>query len=79
MATMVSSPLSDFGTNCIKCRNELIAPEKSEYWDRGHIRHLWLCPRCMTCFESLTPCCANSEAFNEITSRDDISQPLRVA
>jgi hypothetical protein len=33
--------------------NELIAPEKSEFRDGKHIRHLWLCPKCTTCFESL--------------------------
>ena len=34
-------------------RNELIAPEKSEYRHGTHIRHLWYCSNCETSFESL--------------------------
>ncbi len=30
-----------------------MTPEKSEYCDGTHIRHLWLCPKCETSFESL--------------------------
>ena len=53
MATMVSERRPTFGTNCVRCGNELIAPEKSEYRHGSHIRHLWLCPRCSTGFESI--------------------------
>ncbi len=53
MATMVSDRRSTFGINCVRCKDELIAPEKSEYCDGTHIRHLWLCPKCETSFESL--------------------------
>jgi hypothetical protein len=53
MATMVSNRRSTFGINCVCCKDELIAPEKSEYRDGTYIRHLWLCPRCETTFESL--------------------------
>ena len=53
MATMVSNRRSTFGINCAECGSELIAPEKSEYSDGGHIRHLWLCQKCSATFESL--------------------------
>ena len=56
MATMVPNRRSTFGTNCIHCKDELIAPERSEYrqgTDRHHLRHLWHCSNCETSFESL--------------------------
>jgi hypothetical protein len=34
-------------------KDELIAPEKSEYRHGTHIRHLWYCSNCETSFESL--------------------------
>jgi len=37
----------------INCGNALIAPSKSEYDDSGHMRHMWTCPKCDTCFNSL--------------------------
>jgi hypothetical protein len=30
MATMVSNRRSTFGINCVRCKDELIAPERSE-------------------------------------------------
>ncbi len=53
MRTMVLERRPSFGINCIRCSNELIAPEKSEYHHGSHIRHLWLCLKCMTGFESI--------------------------
>jgi hypothetical protein len=53
MATMVSNRRSTFGSHCVRCKDELIAPEKSEYCDGTHIRHLWYCSNCETSFESL--------------------------
>jgi hypothetical protein len=53
MAKMISDRRSTFGTNCIRCNDELIAPEKSEYRLDTHIRHLWYCSNCDTSFESL--------------------------
>jgi hypothetical protein len=44
MATMLSNRRSTFGIDCVQCHEELIAPEKSEYRDGSHIRHLWLLP-----------------------------------
>ncbi len=53
MATMVSDRRSTFGISCVRCDEELIAPEKSEYRDGTRIRHLWLCSKCATRFESI--------------------------
>jgi hypothetical protein len=53
MATMVSIRRSTFGINCVRCKDELIAPERSEYRHGMHIRHLWNCSNCETSFESL--------------------------
>jgi hypothetical protein len=33
--------------------DELIAPDKSEYYAGTHIRHLWHCPKCSASFESI--------------------------
>ena len=53
MATMVSNRRSTFGINCVRCKDELIAPERSEYRQGTDIRHLWHCSNCETSFESL--------------------------
>ena len=53
MPTSVPNRRSIYGISCVKCSNKLIAPVKSEYRDGGHIRHMWLCPKCTTCFESV--------------------------
>ncbi len=53
MATMASNRWSTFRINCVRCKADLMTPEKSEYCDGTHIRHLWLCPKCETSFESL--------------------------
>ena len=46
MPTNVPKRRSIYGISCVKCSNKLIAPVKSEYRDGGHIRHMWLCPKC---------------------------------
>ena len=38
---------------CVQCDIELVAPERSEYWSDRHACHIWLCPTCSACFESL--------------------------
>jgi hypothetical protein len=73
MATMVPERRSTFGTNCVRCGNELIAPEKSELRDGKYVRHLWLCSQCATCFASLEVI-----PVDAMTS-DDIFPPLLVA
>jgi hypothetical protein len=66
MATMVSNRRSTFGINCVRCKDELIAPERSEYRHGTHIRHLWYCSNCETSFESL------DSIPVEATTADDI-------
>lgn len=51
MPTTESKRRSSFGTNCVQCGNELVAPERSEYRDEGHVLHLWRCSRCARSFE----------------------------
>ena len=53
MATMISNRRSTFGISCVRCGEELIAPDKSEYRAGTHIRHLWHCPNCSARFESI--------------------------
>ena len=53
MATMVPNRRSTYGTNCVRCKDELIAPERSEYRQGNDIRHLWHCSNCETSFEAL--------------------------
>ena len=67
---------SSFGTKCVHCSNELIAPEESEYWNEWHVRHLWRCPKCDCCFETAVLISAES---NEIMAIGDILPPLLVA
>jgi len=51
MRMVPSKRRSSFGANCVRCANELIAPERSEYRDEGQIRHFWHCSRCDCSFE----------------------------
>ena len=51
---------SSFGTNCVQCEDELIAPERSEYRDERQIRHFWYCSRCECSFEVIAPSDADS-------------------
>ena len=73
MAMMVSNRLSTFGINCVRCNDELIAPEKSEYRAGTHIRHLWHCSNCSARFKSI------EQVPVEAMTADDIFQALLVA
>ena len=53
MSTMVPNRRSTSGISCVRCNEELIAPDKSEYRDGMHIHHLWHCPKCSAHFESI--------------------------
>jgi hypothetical protein len=44
---------SSFGMMCVRCSNELIAPEWSEYWNERRIRHHWRCSKCDCRFETI--------------------------
>ena len=52
MVPKVLDPRSLFGVTCVRCGNDLIAPEKSEHLDDRRIRHLWHCPKCRVRFEA---------------------------
>jgi len=51
--------------HCVQCNTELVAPERSEYWSDRHACHIWLCPRCRACFESLVSFPTDSESMRE--------------
>ena len=73
---------SSFGTNCVRCDSELIAPERSEYHDDGQIRHFWQCSRCDCSFEVVPP--THTKSIEDIMRRiEDIMRrrgacPLRL-
>ena len=46
---------SKFAMTCVKCCNELIAPEWSARRDESQIVHLWRCPKCECRFEVISP------------------------
>jgi hypothetical protein len=46
MTAIASAPRSSFGMRCVRCDNELIAPEWTEHRNKRHIRHLWQCGKC---------------------------------
>jgi hypothetical protein len=58
---------SSFGTNCVRCGDELIAPERSEYRDEGQIRHFWHCSTCDCPFEVIPS--AQAKSIEDIMRR----------
>ena len=72
MAMMVSERRPTFGINCVRCDNELIAPERSEYRHDSDIRHLWHCPKCDFYFATVV------ETASDVMTRDDIFPSLSV-
>jgi transcriptional regulator NrdR family protein len=73
MSTMVSNRRSTFGISCVRCDEELIAPDRSEYRAGTHIRHLWHCPKCSVRFEPI------EQIPVEVMIADDIFPALLVA
>ena len=39
----VSNRRSSCGMKCVQCGNDLIAPERSEYWSDKRTCHIWYC------------------------------------
>jgi hypothetical protein len=35
-----------FGISCRQCHSALIAPNRSEYVGKNHVRHFWSCENC---------------------------------
>ena len=67
MRMIASKRRSSFGTNCVQCDNELIAPERSEYRDERQIRHLWHCWKCDCSFEVILP--ARTKSMEDVMRR----------
>ena len=59
---------------CSQCGTELLAPERSEYWSDRHACHVWLCPKCNICFESLVS--FPPEPMRDVAAENIISPPL---
>jgi hypothetical protein len=75
----VSTRHSSFGMKCVQCGNELIAPERSEYWSDKRTCHIWYCRKCSCCFDSLVLFTAETKSMKNTTTRDDIFPSLLVA
>jgi hypothetical protein len=58
--------------HCVQCNTELVAPERSEYLSDKHVCHIWLCPTCSACFESLVSFPTDSESMG-----DQFARPIR--
>jgi hypothetical protein len=55
---------------CVECNTELVAPERSEYWSDRHACHIWLCPTCSACFESLVSFPTDSESMRDFLTEN---------
>lgn len=67
MAAMPPNRRCNFGLSCVRCGGELVAPEKSVYWDEGKTRHFWRCPTCGYRFRTMV----ETDSSKDII-RDDI-------
>ena len=76
MTTILSNRRSKFGMICVQCGNELIAPECSVYHNKRQIRHVWHCPTCSACFESLIVFPADTFSMKDIVTGDVIYPSL---
>jgi transcriptional regulator NrdR family protein len=72
---MASDPRSLFGMDCIRCGNELIAPENTEYVDHQLIRHVWHCPKCHARFETFPRFPTDVRRVKDLTSQIDVFPP----
>ena len=57
---------------CVQCDTQLVAPVRSEYWSSKHACHIWLCPKCCACFDSLVslPADIDTESVKDILTED---------
>ena len=46
MPTVTPNRRFSFGIKCVRCKDDLIAPEKSEFVNEAEVRHAWGCPSC---------------------------------
>jgi hypothetical protein len=63
--------------HCVRCSEELIAPERSEYWSDGHACHVWRCPKCSACFGSLVLFPTETESMKDIVTGETIFPSFR--
>jgi hypothetical protein len=61
-----------FGVHCVRCGNELIAPENTEYVDHQFIRHRWHCPKCRARFESFPRFPPTATRVKDLPSQIDV-------
>jgi hypothetical protein len=72
MMSMVTHRSSSFGIECIKCCDEVIAPEGSECRNERQVHHFWRCPKCDCCFESLVSFPADGKSLKDVMTRGDV-------
>jgi hypothetical protein len=49
--------------HCVQCSTELVAPERSEYRSDRQVCHIWCCPKCHACFDSLVSLPTDNDAM----------------
>ena len=49
----VNDNYSPYGIACVRCNDQLIAPNWSEFVSEFHVRHFWSCESCGRQFETL--------------------------
>ena len=49
----VDENYSSYGIACVRCDDQLIAPNWSEFVSEFHVRHFWSCESCGRQFETL--------------------------
>ena len=84
MQTVGSKRRSSFGTDCVQCANDLIAPDRSECRDERLVVHLWHCPKCDCSFEVISPAYTKSieammRRIKDIMTRRDVFSSRLVA
>jgi hypothetical protein len=84
MPKVSSKRRSSFGTDCVQCGDELIAPSRSEYRDERQVVHLWHCAKCDCSFELISPTDTKSienimRRIENIISRNDVFPSRLVA
>jgi hypothetical protein len=52
MAGISTESYSPYGIACIRCNDNLIAPDWSTYVSEYHVSHSWSCERCGHQFET---------------------------
>jgi uncharacterized protein with PIN domain len=52
MVIITTNNESPYGTECIRCNDNLIAPDESQYVSERHVSHSWSCESCGHEFET---------------------------